>query len=73
MGFFVFCLSIFIYFYEYESIVKSSASSFGHSDPNPSSMKLYEPMYKQVWKEYFDLFSKKTMKRFTDAMYVECK
>ena len=29
------CLLISIYFLKYEPIVRSSASSFGHSDPDP--------------------------------------
>ena len=35
--FFVFYIFIFIYFLKYETIVRSRASSFGHSDPDPSS------------------------------------
>ena len=31
---------IFIYFFECETIVRSSVWSFGHSDPNPSSVVL---------------------------------
>ena len=34
----LFSLLIFIYFFEYETIVRSSAWSFGHSDPDPSSV-----------------------------------
>ena len=33
-----FSLLIFIYFFKYETIVRSSAWSFGHSDPDPSSV-----------------------------------
>ena len=29
---------MFIYFFEYETIVRSRASSFGHSNPDPSSV-----------------------------------
>ena len=36
--FFSFISLIFIYFVEYETIVRSSAWSFGHSDPDPSSV-----------------------------------
>ena len=35
--FFLFTL-IFIYFFKYETIVRNSASSFGHSDPYPGSV-----------------------------------
>ena len=34
--FFRFYVSIFIYFFKYETIVRSSAWSFGHSDSDPS-------------------------------------
>jgi hypothetical protein len=34
--FFLFYILILIYFFEYETIVRSSAWSFGHSDPNPN-------------------------------------
>ena len=38
--FFLFYTLIFIYFFKYENIVRSSsASSFGHSDPDSSSVK----------------------------------
>ena len=40
--FFCFNISIFIYFFKYETIVRSSASSFGHSDPDPGSV-LFNP------------------------------
>ena len=36
--FFLFSLLIFNYFFEYETNVRSSAWSFCHSDPNPSSV-----------------------------------
>ena len=36
--FFLFSLLIFIYFFKYETIVRSSAWFFGHSDPDPSSV-----------------------------------
>ena len=36
--FFLFSLLILIYFFEYETIVRSSALSFGHSDPDPRSV-----------------------------------
>ena len=36
--FFLFDILIFIYFFKYETIVRSSARSFGHSDPDPSSV-----------------------------------
>ena len=37
--FFLFCtILIFIYFFKYETIVRSTAWSFGHSDPDPSSV-----------------------------------
>ena len=36
-SFFLFYNLIFIYFFEYEAIVISSAWSFGPLDPNPSS------------------------------------
>ena len=36
-SFFILIL-IFIYFFKYETIVRSSASSFGHSDPYPGSV-----------------------------------
>jgi len=29
---------IILFFFKYETIVRSSASSFGHSDPDPSSV-----------------------------------
>ena len=32
---------IFIYFFKYETTVRSSASSFGHSDPDPGSVLSY--------------------------------
>jgi hypothetical protein len=34
----LFYISIFIYFLEYETVVISSTSSFGDSDPDPSSV-----------------------------------
>ena len=37
--FFLFCILSFIYFLKCETIVKSSARSFGHSDPDPNSEK----------------------------------
>ena len=37
-SFFLFYILIFIYFFKYETIVRSSAWSFGHSDPDPSSV-----------------------------------
>ena len=36
--FFLFYTLISIYFFEYETIVRNSAWSFGHSDPNSSSV-----------------------------------
>ena len=39
--FFHFYILILIYFFEYETIVRSRAWSFGHSDPDPSSVKGY--------------------------------
>jgi hypothetical protein len=36
--FFVFYILVFFFFLKYETIVRSSASSFGHSDPDPSSV-----------------------------------
>ena len=36
--FFLFYIFIFIYFFKYETIVRCSAWSFGHSDPDPSSV-----------------------------------
>ena len=36
---FVFYIFVFIFFLKYETIVRSSASSFGHSDPDPSSVR----------------------------------
>ena len=35
---FLISLLFFVNFFEYETIVRSSARSFGHSDPNPSSV-----------------------------------
>ena len=35
----LFYISIFIYFFKYETIVKSSSWFFGHSDPDPSCVK----------------------------------
>ena len=40
--FFLFYIFIFIYLFEYETIVRSSASSFGHSGPDPGSVKPLE-------------------------------
>ena len=40
-SFFLFYILIFIYFFEYETIVRSSAWSFGHSDPDPSSVRYF--------------------------------
>ena len=37
--FFLFYILILIYFFEYETIVRSSAWSFGHSGPDPSSVR----------------------------------
>ena len=37
-----FYVSIFINFFKYETIVRSSASSFGHSDPDPSCVQVLE-------------------------------
>ena len=34
---FLFYILIFIYFFKYDTIVKSSAWSFWHSDPDPPS------------------------------------
>ena len=39
---FLFYISIFIYFFKYETIVRSSVFSFGHSDPDPGSV-LFNP------------------------------
>ena len=39
---FLFSLLIFIYFFKYETIVRSSAWSFDHSDPDPSSVNYEE-------------------------------
>ena len=39
--FFLFYILIFIYFFKYETIVRSSAWSFSHSDPYPCSVILY--------------------------------
>ena len=39
---FLFYILIFIYFFEYETIFRSSAWSFGHSDSNPSSVSRIE-------------------------------
>jgi hypothetical protein len=39
--FFSLLFSIFIHFFEYETIVTSSALSFGHSDPDLSSVIAY--------------------------------
>ena len=36
--FFLFYILIFNYFFRYETIARSSAWSFGHSDPDPSSV-----------------------------------
>ena len=38
---FLFSLLIFIYFLKYETIVRSSVSSFGHSDADPGSVLSY--------------------------------
>ena len=40
--FFLFYILISIQFLKYETIVRSSASSFGHSDPDPSSVPYLE-------------------------------
>ena len=48
--FFFFYILIFIYFSKYETIVKSSAWSFGHADPDPSSVTEF-PL-KQDWNLY---------------------
>ena len=37
--FFLFYILIFVYFFKYETIVRNSAWSFGHSDPDLSSVK----------------------------------
>ena len=39
--FLFFSISIFIYLSKYETIVRSSVLSFGHSDPDPSSVSRY--------------------------------
>ena len=36
----VFDILLFIYLSKYETIVRSSALSFGHADPDPSSVSL---------------------------------
>ena len=36
--FFLFYIFIFIYFFNYETIVRSGAWSFDHSDPDPSTV-----------------------------------
>ena len=38
---FFFLFYILIYFFKYETIVRSSAWSVGHSDPDPSSVTTY--------------------------------
>ena len=38
---FLFYILIFNYFFRYESIVRSSAWPFGHSDPDPSSVSVH--------------------------------
>ena len=40
--FFLFYTSILFIFLKYETIVRSSASSFGHSDPDPSCVQVLE-------------------------------
>ena len=42
--FFLFYTLILIKFFEYQTIVRSSASSFGHSDPDPGSMSQLQPI-----------------------------
>ena len=52
-GFFLlFSISIFIILFKYETIVRSSAWYFGHSDPDPSSVPtfLLAPREKTLWK-----------------------
>ena len=46
-SFFLFYILIFICLFIYETIVRSSAWSFGHSDPDPSG----------VWTEHLSLRS----------------
>ena len=41
-SFFLFYILGLIYFLRYKTIVRSSASYFGHSDPDPSSVKAYQ-------------------------------
>ena len=38
----------FLYFFEYETIVRSSAWSFGHSDPDPSSVNTFLKGHLQI-------------------------
>ena len=51
--FFLFYILIFIYFFKYETIVRSSAWSFGHSDPDPSSVSCNKIIYCKMQKIRF--------------------
>ena len=48
--FFLFYISIFIYLFKYETVVRSSASSFGDSDPDPNSV-----IYTKTWNQFIYL------------------
>ena len=54
--FFLFYILILIYFLKYQTIVRNSAWSFGHSDPHPSSVQNEWPnlicWYKCYFKNY---------------------
>ena len=51
-----FLFYILIYFFEYETIVRSSAWSFGHSDPNPSSVSCWTNKHQQGCALKADIF-----------------
>ena len=48
MAFFLSLLYFDLFFFKYETIVRSSAWSFGHSDPDPSSVKYESTFLRKV-------------------------
>ena len=47
-SFFLFYILIFIYFFKYETIVRSSAWSFGHLNPDQSSVTVFETLVQYI-------------------------
>jgi hypothetical protein len=58
--YFLFYILFFVYVFKYEIIVRSSASSFGHSDPDPRSVSPNPTTNSETTKSKFTKFLSKT-------------